>query len=203
MDRSSLYLIVHDAEDLGFWLHSPNVPGLSYSRPTADEFRDGLDEVLEWCDAPDLPRVILQAHHFATPEGREYLVYIAQDDAAAERTATADILLRALTDELQRGRMFSDAPRTATGETIFIIGRLGDSVDWVAGALRDGEAGVAVAPIAVPARGIWTVHISSGDIIHVDDARVGFVQTSDSSETLGRLLELLPTERRREFADTH
>lgn len=200
-----LHLVVHDEGDEGVWMVSPQVPGLVFGRPTFDELRAELDEVLEFAGAPDLPRVLHRVTHAVAPEGHGYQIVIAQDEHKAARAETAALLLGAMQDDQQRRRMFDqETPRLATGEVMFIAVASADHLDWVTGVLEPHDAAMAVAPVPGTPRAVWMVNVSStgGGEGDEPDRRVlsSWVQVSPSTDTIEDLIATLPLSEARQFA---
>jgi hypothetical protein len=146
-----IHVQVYQEEEFGFSALVPAVPGLIYTRATLDEFLDDLIPALlaagvEAGSTPVLHRVL----HFETPEKREYLVSVAQDEHRAERQETAERLLRMLTSEDQRLDVFSDAPTLPTGEVMFVAVLPADELNDVASAFMPGTAALIAAPAGGP-----------------------------------------------------
>jgi hypothetical protein len=204
MAEQALHLVVFDEGSYGMSMSSPNLPGLIYGRADSDQFWADLDDVLEFAEAPPLPRVLHLVRRYETPEGREYLVAVELDDALAEREATAATFFGALTDEEQRRSMFDDAPTLATGEVLFTVVTLDDTIDDAAGTLGPGQATIVVAPGPLP-RSIWTTRVADADFVEDDNDAIGryspLSDTSmDSTSTIRELLSALPIEMSRVLA---
>lgn len=201
MAEQALHLVVFDEGALGMSLRSPDLPGLIYGRADANHFWAELNEVLEFADAPSLPRVVHLVRRYVTPEGWEYLVAAELDDAIREREQTIAKLLGALSYDEQRRSIFEDSPKLVTGEVLFVVVRMSDTIDDVTDALTDQESAVIVAPSPEPAS-IWSTVIARSDLVDDDSDRFNLVRhlSLDSSASIAELFEVLPLERSRVLA---
>jgi hypothetical protein len=150
----------------GMWTAtSPQVPGLVGGRESGDELARDLPDMLRFAEVnpDDLTMRIHQETLISAPEG-DFVTRVARDEHFSMRREVAARIESALTIDIQREDMF-DAPRTPTGEVLYICAVPTDTVRWLVEQLHpDGDG--AVAAVCVADDMIWAAHFyvsGSGD----------------------------------------
>lgn len=146
MADEPIHLIVRPV-DGGYYVTSPQVPGLAYGRPTMEELRADLNDVLAF--ALDRPGPFSLEEH---PElhydvgGRELVIRLTVDDHLPERQEALDRIVRALSLPEQADALVS-GPTNLVGERLYICVVPSDTLGWVGEQLdpRGEAATVAVA----------------------------------------------------------
>jgi hypothetical protein len=155
----NVVLLAPQSDDNGWTVCSPQIEGFSGGRETFDEIRRDLKPMLAFAGAK--PGLDIQIHTekvYETDSG-EYVIRIANDAHHASRIHTAERLNAALSIPEQRVDLLN-APKTRTGEVLFICVEPSDRVRDLAGQLHPtGEAAVMVA--AVAEQFIWAAHFAN------------------------------------------
>lgn len=193
MSSKSLHLVATNEDGFGWSLTSPQVPGLTYGRRDLDQFQNGMRDVLDFADAPDLPWALHQEIRGVSPEGVEYRIRAAQDNYAPERRVVGDrVRSVVLTDPDLRPSLLASTKHSGVGDVLFITVVPDDRLGWVFDQLdaRDGRASVVGSE---DDQLIWTTTVSNGE--HGDDmaslAEIGL--SLDSTVGDMRLaIEMLP-----------
>lgn len=161
MQEMTIHLIVRRSDD-GVSGRSPQCPGLSIGRATADELQGELDDILSfYFNGPGPFAVAGHNENAWDVDGTEVVVRCAVDQHYRERTTVADRLLAALREPAQRGDLLS-YPADRVGEHLFLAVVATDTMGWIASQLDDsGEP--AVIAVAVGEGLIWTTVVSYGD----------------------------------------
>jgi hypothetical protein len=152
-----LHLVATHEGEYGFSVVSPQLPSLAYGAGTEEELRAELPDVLEFAEAPALPRVEHFAERFTTPEGDEYTIRVAQDAHQGERLQVATILAASLTTD-QRSNLLT-SPRPVTGEVQFVCAVPTDSLRWLIEQL-DGRGDAIVVAVRHNERSVWTTPLA-------------------------------------------
>jgi predicted RNase H-like HicB family nuclease len=157
----TIHLVIR-AVDGGFYATSPQAPGLAYLRPTLDELRADLDDVLAFhLDRPG-PFTVLEHHerHYELGD-RELVTRIAFDDHRDEREEAYTRLGRALAVPEQAETLVT-GPTNRVGEVLYICVVPSDALHWVAAQL-DPRGETATICIAVGDELLLTFRISTGE----------------------------------------
>jgi hypothetical protein len=153
-------LIIYD--EAGTWsVTSPQIPGF-VGGPSREELQRDLPGMLRFV-GKDPDGLTLRFHQEAmipTPDG-EMVIRVARDERFIARSEVAKRIEVALTIEVQREDML-DAPRTPTGEVLYICAVPTDTVRWCVAQLHPQGDG-AVAAVCVAEEMIWAAHIYVGD----------------------------------------
>jgi len=153
----TIHLVIREL-DRGFYATSPQAPGLAYLRPTLDELRADLDDVLAFhLDRPG-PFTVLEHHELAD---RELVTRIAFDDHREEREEAYARLGRALTVPEQAETLVT-GPTNRVGEVLYTCVVPSDTLHWVAAQL-DPRGETATIGIAVADELLLTFRISTAE----------------------------------------
>ncbi len=151
------HVVVTWEGDAGLSAVSPQLPGFSYGRPTRTEFITDYKNVLR--DAGVLGDVLgHEQRRFASPEGAEYVIRVAEDEHHAERTELAWRLEAALETE-QRHDLLNSATNPM-GEVTYICCVATDTLGWVSEQMDPRGDAVRVA-LAVADELVWTTQFAT------------------------------------------
>lgn len=160
MPDRTIDVIVY-GEDGTWSAASPQVPGFVGGRGSREDLRRDLPGMLQFA-GEDLEGLTVRLHEEAmisTDEG-DFVLRVASDDHIEERREVAQRLQGALGDKVLREDM-SEAPRTPTGEILYICAVPTDTVRWCVEQLHhDGDG--AVAAVCVAEEMIWATHFFTG-----------------------------------------
>ncbi len=160
MPDRTIDVIVY-GEDGSWSASSPQVPGFVGGRASREDLSHDLPGMLSFAgiDPEGLTVRVHEEAMISTNEG-DFVLRVASDDHFEERREVAERIRAALTDEIQREDM-SDAPRTPTGELLYICAVPSDTVRWCVEQLHsDGDG--AVAAVCVAEEMIWATHFLTG-----------------------------------------
>ena len=172
MADETIHLIVRPV-DGGYYVTSPQAPGLAYGRPTMEELRADLDDVLAFAldrAGPFSVEEHQEAHYDIG--ARELVIRLALDDHIDERQEALDRIVRALTlpelaDALVAG------PTNLVGENLYICVVPSDTLGWV-GQQLDPRGEVATAAVALADELLLTFLVSTDrdhGTVHLDPSR--------------------------------
>ena len=164
MSDDRLHLIATNEDGHGWSLVSPQVPGLIYGRPTWEQLRKGMQDVLAFAAAPPLPWQIHQQIRGTSLEGVEYQIRVAEDDQDAERKTVGDRLQGALQDSQGRAGLLAPSKWSHSDDVLFIVVLGTDRLGWVFDQVdvRDGKANLIGSEDSVL---IWNTIVSIGDTL--------------------------------------
>lgn len=144
---NELHLIVRLSDDGKAYATSPQAPGLVFGRPSVEELRYDLDDVLSFHFGRPGPFMV-QEHverHYDLADG-ELVVRVAQDAHAAEREAVAERIIQAASVPEQSQALVSIV--NAVGEAVYVCAVPSDTLGWLAVQLQPGDTVNAALPIA-------------------------------------------------------
>lgn len=148
MADEPIHLIVR-AVDGGFYLTSPQVPGLAYGRPTVEELYADLFDVLAFTLDRSGPFTIEE--HWETHYdigGRELVIRLASDEHAGARREALDRIVRAMSLPEQADALVA-GPTNLVGEKLYICVVPTDVLGWIGQQLDPrGEAATVAVAIA-------------------------------------------------------
>ncbi|MGX9296085.1 hypothetical protein [Tsukamurella paurometabola] len=139
---TDVHVVLTTYGDLGWAIHSPQLPGLVGGRATADSIIRDTADILMFAGIGNLPepRVITHEEHaLEDPAGNEYLVRFADDEHAEERARLAGYAGAAIV-----AGAWSDSDRAQqrtldTGERLVISAVRSDSLSWIRDQLREKD----------------------------------------------------------------
>lgn len=162
MQTMTLHLIIRPAGD-GVHARLPQCPGMSIGRPTVEDLRRDLDDILAfYFNSPGPFDVSFHEENARDIGPDEVVVRCAADEQYRQRTSVADRVIAALRDERQRADLLS-YPADRVGEHLFIAVVATDTIGWIADQL-DPTGEPAVIAAAVGEELIWTTVVSYGDV---------------------------------------
>ncbi len=160
MVADGIHLVIRPV-DGGFYATSPQAPGLAYGRPTLDELRVDLDEVLALALNRPGPFTVVEHHERHYDVGDQELVTrVALDDHRTERQEAYARLGRALGVPGQAETLVA-GPTNRVGEALYICVVPSDTLRWVAAQL-DPRGETATIVTAVGDELMLTFRISTG-----------------------------------------
>lgn len=156
-----LHLVCTEDPGYGWTLTSPQVPGLIYGRPTLEAFLAGLDDVLAFAEAPDLPRRMHYQVRRAMPNDVDVMFRLDQLDLdrRADLAARLESMMRADPEVLAANTALRR--RSSTGEVIAIMTLATDSIGWLEDQVAAADGDVAF-HLDVGGLLIWSSHLSHG-----------------------------------------
>lgn len=164
-DQTVNLIVLTPAGDEDAWtVYSPQVEGFSGGRESMVELQQDLRNMLQFAGVEPTVKVQVHTEKVYEADNCEYVIRVANDDLAESRVNTARRLQGALAVPGQCEDLL-DAPRTRTGEVLFICAEPTDRIEDLAAQLHPGgDAAVIVAPVAEDL--IWTSHFTnSGDLL--------------------------------------
>lgn len=139
---TDVHVVLTTYGDLGWAIHSPQLPGLVGGRDTADSIMRDTADILMFAGLGDIPNpriVTHEEHALEDPAGNEYLVRFADDEHAEERVRLAGYAGTAIV-----GGVWSDNDRAQqrtldTGERLVISAVRSDTLTWIRDQLRAND----------------------------------------------------------------
>lgn len=127
----NIHVIVRMSGD-GVYATSPQAPGLAYGRPTLEELRAGLQDVLAFHFSRPGPFEVTEHHerHYEVA-GRELVTRLADDEHRAARQQAYERLGRALSLPEQASRLAS-AVTNKVDEAVYVCAVPSDTLGWLA-----------------------------------------------------------------------
>jgi hypothetical protein len=142
-----LNLIIRLSDDGKAYATSPQAPGLVFGRPSVEELRHDLNDVLSFHfghPGPFNVREHVERHYDLA--GGELVVRVAQDVHAVEREAVAERIMQAVSVPEQAQSLVSAV--NAIGEAVYVCAVPSDTLGWLAVQLQPGDTVNAALPIA-------------------------------------------------------
>jgi hypothetical protein len=168
----TIHLIVRPVAG-GFYVTSPQVPGLAYGRPTMEELRADLDDVLAFAlDRPGPFAVEEHGEAHYDVGGRELVIRLAIDDHIDERQEALNRIVRALSVPEQADALVA-GPTNLVGEKLYICVVPSDTLGWV-GQQLDPRGEAATVAIAIAEELLLTFLVSTDrdhGSVHLDPSR--------------------------------
>jgi hypothetical protein len=161
MPSRTIDLIIY-AEDGTWTVSSPQIPDFIGGRASGEELSRDLPDMLRFAGV-DPTSVAVRIHQEAmipTLEG-DFVTRVARDEYFEARREVVKRIESALTNDVQREDML-DAPRTPTGEVLYICGVPTDTIRWCVEQLHPSGDGAVVA-VCVADDMIWAAHLYIGD----------------------------------------
>lgn len=146
----------------GVYARSPQCRGLVVGRPSVEDLKNDLDDILAfYFNRPGPFDVLGHEENVREIDGMDIVLRCATDEHYRARTTIADRVIAALRDSTQRADLLS-YPTDKVGEIVFIAVLANDTLGWIASQLDDsGEPAVIAAPVGEGL--IWTNVVSYGD----------------------------------------
>jgi hypothetical protein len=157
---SRTHIIVTSEGEYGWSMQSPQLPGFVFARPTHAELLRDYRKALQIQGVTG--RVI--GHHqyrFATPEGDEYLIRVADGEDAPERQLVMNQLLGVMTTEQRFDSFKENVGRLVTGEVAFVCVLANDTIGWLAEQM-DPRGEVLNAALNVAGSMVLTTQLAAG-----------------------------------------
>lgn len=147
--NEQIHLIVRLSEDGRAYATSPQAPGLLYGRPSLNELRYDLEDVLSFhFDRPGPFEVVEHHEHHYDMAGRELVTRLAMDEHHDQRLAVLDRIGQAMTVPEQAESLVS-AVTNSVGEAVYVCAVPSDTFGWLVAQLGPrGDAFVAALTIA-------------------------------------------------------
>jgi hypothetical protein len=161
-DHTVNLIVLHPAGDDEAWtVYSPQIEGFSGGRDSVIELQRDLRSMLRFAGVSPTAKIRVHTEKLYEADGLDYVIRVANDDLGESRQNTASRLQGALAIPGQREDLL-DAPKTRTGEVLFICAEPTDRIEDLAAQLHPGgDAAVIVAPVAEDL--IWTSHFTNSD----------------------------------------
>ena len=160
MAADPVHVIVRATDD-GFYVTSPQAPGLAFGRRTIEEVHGELQDVLAFHFDEPGPFAVVE-HHERSHEvaGHELVARLAIDDHTAQRQETYQRLRAALAVPAQVEALV-DEPANYAGEVLYICVVPSDPLEWV-GAQLDPRGESAMLVVAVADELMLSFPVSTG-----------------------------------------
>lgn len=160
MPDRAIDVIVY-AEDGTWSASSPQIPGFVGGRASRDDLHRDLPGMLRFAGVePDGLTVRVHEEVMIPTDEADFVLRVASDDHVDERREVAQRLQGALTDKVLREDM-SAAPRTPTGEILYICAVPSDTIRWCVEQLHHEGDGAVVA-VCVVEEMVWATHFFTG-----------------------------------------
>ncbi len=144
-----IHLIIRLSGDGSVYATSPQAPGLLYGRPSLEELRSDLEDVLSFHFGRPGPFDVIEHHerHYDIA-GRELVTRLAMDEHRDQRQAVYERIGQVLSVPGQAESLVS-AVTNRVGETVYVCAVPSDTLGWLAAQLdRPGDALVVALTIA-------------------------------------------------------
>ena len=182
-----IHLIIRLSDDGSVYATSPQAPGLVYGRPSLEELRSDLDDVLSFHFGRPGPFDVIEHHerHYDIA-GRELVTRLAMDEHRGERQAVYERIGQVLRVPGQAESLVS-AMTNKVGETVYVCAVPSDTLGWLAAQLdRPGDA--LVVALTIADHFLLTLPIAADDGMHP-----AWSQGSSSPETrLSEIVQRIP-----------
>ena len=182
-----IHLIIRIAGDGSAYATSPQAPGLAYGRPSLEELRSDLEDVLSFHFGRPGPFDVIEHHerHYEIA-GRELVTRLAMDEHRDQRQAVYERIGQVLSVPEQAESLVSAVTNKA-GETVYVCAVPSDTLGWLAAQL-DGPGDALVAALTIADHFLLTLPIAADDGTHP-----AWSQRSSSPETrLSEIVQKIP-----------
>lgn len=182
-----IHLIIRIGGDGSAYATSPQAPGLAYGRPSLEELRSDLEDVLSFHFGRPGPFDVIEHHerHYEIA-GRELVTRLAMDEHRDQRQAVYERIGQVLSVPEQAESLVSAVTNKA-GETVYVCAVPSDTLGWLAAQL-DGPGDALVAALTIADHFLLTLPIAADDGTHP-----AWSQRSSSPETrLSEIVQKIP-----------
>jgi predicted RNase H-like HicB family nuclease len=156
---TELYLIIRLSDDGKAYATSPQAPGLAYGRPSLQELRADLGEVLEFHFGHPGPFTVVEhiEHHYDLAGG-ELVIRVAMDAHTAERESVAE-RIRQVANVPEQARSLVLAAN-AVGEAVYVCAVSSDTLGWLEAQLT-GPADMVNAALPIAEGFLFTLPVAA------------------------------------------
>jgi hypothetical protein len=182
-----IHLIIRLSDDGSAYATSPQAPGLVYGRPSLQNLRSDLQDVLAFhFDSPGPFDVIEHHERHYDVVGRELVTRIALDEHLDQRQAVYERIGRALSVPGQAEALVS-AVTNKVGEAVYVCAVSSDTLGWLAAQL-DGLGDALVAALTTADQFLLTLPIAADEGTHPAWA----IGSSTSETPLSEIVQRIP-----------
>lgn len=146
--------------DTDTWdIYSPQVPGFTGGSESLLQLQADIPSMMEFAGVTYGAQTRLHVEHVYSTDDVDFIIRLQNDEHQQERLRTVRVLEKVLADPRQRKDLLN-APRTRTGEVLFICAVSSDQIQDLAAQLHpSGDVAVIIAPVADYM--IWSTHLAN------------------------------------------